>query len=271
MKGKKFQKKNGEEEERDEETVEEEEAEEEEKSKKAEDLTEDDLEKSLGALEAEAADGDETSRRDTLLAKAQTGHLEGDERDELYQILGGEPRYEDSLAETVTKGLEENDDLQKALDVSDYLREQHGELCKSLENLADEIEKGGNRQHQFNLVLAKAVAETGRMVKGMAERIGVVESQPAHAPKAKRSNAQPLQKSFAGQEGGEGNDLSKAQVLDALEQMIEKSVQENRAGCTEDGFDLTVAASKMEQFGTIDPRLLAKVRTHRAGGGATVQ
>ena len=243
---------------------------EEEEEEKSEDLTEDDLEKSLSQLEGEVAKSDFASRKDQLLEKAKAGDLEKSEQDELYQLLGGEPRDEESLADDITKGFEANDDLQKALDVSDYLREQHTELTASLEGLADEIEKSGNRQHQFNLVLAKAVADTGRMVKGMAERLGVIEQQPAREPKAKRTPAQPMEKSFAGQPPA-GEELSKAQILDTLESMISESIEKGNAGNTEDGIDLTVAASKVEQFGQIHPQLLARIKAHRARGGATVQ
>lgn len=265
MKGDELKKKKKEEEDQGED---EEENEDEEKSL---DLSEDDLEKSLQNLEDEAFDGDDISRKDVLLEKAKIGTLEKSEQDELYQLLGGESREEEILSENIVKGLEENEDLQKALDVSDYLREQHDELCKSLESLADEIEKGGNRQHQFNLVLAKAVAETGRMVKGMAERIDVVEREPARAPKAMRNLTQPIEKGFAGQSPANSDELNKSQILDTLELMIEESVQKGNAGNTADGIDLTVVASKVEQFGQIQPTLLAKVKAFRTRGGATVQ
>jgi len=268
MKGKKKDEMYKQEEEEKEEAGEEEEAEEEEEKSKSEseEIEEDDLEKSLAQLEALATEGDASSRKDQLLEKAKNGALEKSEQDELYQLLGGEPKGEEFLGEEVLKGFEENDDLVKALDVSDFLQEQHTELTKALGTLADYIEKGENRQHQFNLVLAKAVSETGRLAKSMAERLGVIEQQPARAPKAKRSAAQAMEKSFAGQDGGnEDAKLSKSEILDGLEDMIAKSVREGRGGATEDGIDLAVAASKFEQFNQIHPSVLNRVKMHLRG------
>jgi len=232
-------------------------------NEKSESLSEDDLEKSLTQLEAAAAEGDSASRKDSLLKKAQEENLDKSEQDELYQLLGGEPAAEESLADEVVKGFAGNEELTKALDVSEYLQEQHGELTKSLGILADYIEKGENRQHQFNLILAKAVSETGRLAKGMAERLGVIEEQPARQPKAMRSAAQPLEKGFAGNEAGE--DLTKGAILDAMGDMLRKSVDAGHSGVTEDGIDLNLAASKFEQLGTIHPKLLGQVKAHLSG------
>lgn len=267
-KGKKDLKKQ-EEEEREEEM--EEEGEEEEKSTKSEDLSEDDLEKSLAQLEALAEEGDSDSRKDKLLAKAQSGEdLSKSEADELYQLLGGESGDDEpTLGEEIAKGFADNQPIQQALDVSEYLQENHTELTKSLDKLADAIEKSGNAQHGFNLILAKAVAETGRGVVAIQERLGLIERQPARKPKAVRSPAQAMEKGFGGREP-DGEQLNKGDVLDALEEMLQKSVQDGRGGATEDGIDLGVAASKFEQFGQISPTLLNKVRTHIANKGATV-
>jgi len=272
-KGKKNMKKK--EEERDEEEMEEEEEEgeeEEEKSAKSEDLSEDDLAKSLAQLEALAEEGDSDSRKDKLLAKAQSGEdLSKSEADELYQLLGGESGSEEtSLGDEIAKGFSDNETVQQALDVSEYLQENHTELTKSLDKLADAIEKSGNAQHGFNLILAKAVAETGRGVVAIQERLGLIERQPARKPKAVRSPAQAMEKGFGGREPN-GEQLSKSDVLDALEEMLQKSVADGRGGATEDGIDLGVASSKFEQFGQISPTLLNKVRTHIASNkGATV-
>lgn len=270
MKGDKLRKQKQEEEEKEngvEEVEEEKEGAEKSVKGSSEKLTKEDLEKSLTQLESEVAKNDSSSRKDQLLEKAKVKDLEKAEKEELFQLLGEEFHEGNSLGKSVTEGLQTNEDLQKALDVSDYLREQHSELTTSLEMLADEISKSDNRQHQFNLLLAKAVADTGRLVKSMAERLGVIEQQPAREPKAKRSLAQPMEKGFAGQPSGE--QLSKSQILDTLESMIADSVEKGRAGNTEDGIDLTVAASKVEQFGTIHPALLERIKSFRSRGNAT--
>jgi hypothetical protein len=155
------------------------------------------------------------------------------------------------------------------IDVSDFIQENHTELIKSLDILATHIEKGENRQHQYNLVLAKAVSETGRLVTSMAARLGVIEKQPSRAPKAKLGNTQPMEKGFGGGDGAAKNDnLSKSDIMDGLDGMMEKSIEAGQGGVTSDGFDLNIAASKFEQFGQINPVLLGHVEKHVRNGAA---
>lgn len=236
----------------------------------AEEIDKDDLEKSLGELEEMASDGDTDARKDVLLEKAKgSDGLTKAETDELYDILGGEPKEEVPLADGISKGLKDNEGVTQALDVSEYLQEQHTELCKSLDGLSEHVEKGDNRQHQFNLILAKAVSETGRLVKSVADRIGVVEAQPARAPKAKRTPADPAQKGFGGQPP-EGEELTKTNVLDALEEMIVKSVNAGNGGHMGGGIDLSVEAAKFEASGMLNPSVVREVKLHiaeKAKGG----
>jgi len=244
------------------------------KTAKGEDLTEDDLRKSLEKLEEVVAGGDESSRKETLLEKAKTEELDKSEQDELFQILGkSEGQPEDRLADDITGGLSNNDTMQKALDVSDFLNEQNTELVKSLEKLSDHVQGSDKRQHEFNMLLARGVVQTGRLVKSMAERLGVIENQPAREPKAKGAKA--LKKSFANQGGGGdgGQDLSKSQVLDVMEEMLRKSCDAGKGGMTDDGIDILKASTKYEQFNQISKSMLAKIREHvqNAGGTATSQ
>lgn len=242
-------------------------------AKKGEDLSADDLQKSLDKLEDYVEGQDTTTRKQALLEKAQNAELSKAEQDELFKLLGNETEPEKSqLSEEVIKGMDDNEDLQKALDVSDYLQEQHTENKMALGVLADYIEKSDSRQHEFNLVLARAVAETGRLAKSIDDRLAALEGQPARGPKSKGLSAKPLEKSFAGQQANndQGGTLSKAQILDAMEEMLVKSVNEGRGGATEDGFALDVAASQYEQFNTINPRLLQQVQAHIQSKGTAV-
>lgn len=238
---------------------------EEEDMEESTDLTEDDLEKSLSQLQALVDADDPTSRKQFLLEKAQQETLEKSEQKELFDLLGqGEAEKEDFSADVV-KGLEENDTLQKALDVSDFLQEQHAELVKSLGMLAEYQEKSDTRQHAFNLILAKAVADEGRLIKSIAERISVIEDQPAHAPKSRGVNApRTLEKAFVGAEPP-ANQLGKSETLNTLMGMLEESMQKGGEGLTEDGIDLAKAITKCELFGTVEPGLAAKIREKRNG------
>lgn len=230
-------------------------------AKKSEDLTEDDLQKSIDQLQKLTED-QVSSRKQQLLEKAQSGSdLSKAERDELFELLGKSEQPKESLGSSVVKSLSENDTLQKALDVSDFLQEQHNELVKSLTTLADHIEKSDSRQHEFNLVLARAVAGIGQLTKSLGERVGAVESQPARLPKSRGiSGAQPLEKSFAGSPATPSGQLSKGEVLDELETMVQESMQKSLGGMTEDGVDLVTASSKYEQFNLISQGLLDQVQ-----------
>jgi hypothetical protein len=230
-------------------------------------MDEKDLEKSLGKLAEFASSGDSATRKQELLSKAlDSGDLEKSEREELFGLLGGattagagEPTHSEALAKSMTS----NDSVQKALDVSDYLREQHGELVKSLGVLADYQEQSDSRQHEFNLVLAKAVSDTGQMVKAMSERLGVIASQPARGPKSKMAPGQVLQKSFGGETQPEGEQLDKSQVLDALDTMHVDSLSKGMDGRSAGGEDILRAIAKYENSNMLSKSMLVEVQSHR--------
>jgi len=240
----------------------EEEEEAEEKSKKSVDLTQDDLEKSLSLLTSFVEAGDVPTRKEALLNKAQETTLSKSEQKELFDILGGNTDAKSTLADDVAKSMEPSEDMQKALDVSDFLRETHDEAVKVSMLLADHLQKVDNsieksdvRQHEFNLVLAKAVSVIGNLTKAMSERLGVIESQPVRGPK---SQTRPLEKSFANSTVGKES-LSKSEILNTMSEMIEESCNKGYSG-TVDGIDLIMASSKYEQFNQIHPSVLAMVQ-----------
>lgn len=244
----------------------EEEGEEAEKAKKS--LTVGDLSKSLEALESFAKSGDLPSRKDMLLGKASAGTLSKSEREELFNVLGGgtAPQTENTPAENIVKSMNENDNLQKALDVSDYLQEQHTEMVKSLRRVGEEIQASDHRRHEFNLILAKAVKDIGDMVKSLNDAVVVMSGQPARPPKSAGITTKPaqvLQKSFGGQPPSSEN-LSKSQVLDALDGMMEESISKGMSGATEFGEDIAMAVSKYEQTNMISRPMLEAVKGHIA-------
>ena len=240
------------------------------KAAKAEDLTGDDLQKSLDQLNEFAASNDAQTRKQVLLEKALTETLPEAERTELFGLMGEEPGTDEaSLSGEVKKGMEDNKTVQGALDVSDFLRENNIEVTKSMGLLADHIEQSDNRQSEFNLMLAKAVSDIGNHVVAVSTRLGCIESQPAHAPKSKGVPTAPLKKAFADQPPGDAGDLSKSEVLDALEEMVMKSVDSGMNGATVDGTDLAMATSKFEQLNRISPKLLKQVKAHIESKGAT--
>ena len=237
---------------------EQEEGEEEQKARKS--LTPGDLQKSLDKLSAFAESGDAPSRKERLLSKATSETLSKSEQEELFELLGGVSAVADEPGEAIVKSMGENDNLQKALDVSEYLQEQHTELVKSLRNVGEEIQKSDNRRHEFNLVMAKAIRDIGLMVKSMSEDMGVIGAKPARAPKSMglTRGTQVLQKSFAGNEEGEA--MNKSQVLDGLDGLMEESMAKGMSGATEHGEDIALATSKYEQTHMISKPMLAAVK-----------
>lgn len=228
------------------------------------DLTPDELRKSLSRLEELASAQTPASRKEALLAKALNSDLETEEREELLSLMGGRPNP-NSLPAQVAKAMDptENDTLQKSIDVSDFLSEMHGATARALDTLAEAIEKSSNGQHEFNVVLAKSVLDMSRvlaqqteMTKAMSSRLGVIESQPARAPKSK-GLAAPIEKSFAGEPAG--GQLSKRQVLDTLEHMLIKSDANGYGGNAVCGENLLNAIAKYEATDQISKSLYAEM------------
>lgn len=227
-------------------------------------LTAGDLEKSLVRLEEIASEGDTPTRKQALLEKATSGELTKSERTELFELLGGQSGESTNTgSEDLVKGFETNEPLQKALDVSDFLREQHEELTKSLRAVGDKITETDNRRHEFNLVMAKAVRDIGFMVKSMAEQFDSFMAQPAGAPKSKGIRTQPnqvLNKGFGGNEPPAEEQLSKGEVLGALQAMNADSMSKGMGGKAACGEDLLMATAKYEQTNRISPKLYGEVQ-----------
>ncbi len=231
-------------------------------------VTTEDLEKSLAQLEGMATEGDAPSRKEALLEKAKSGDLEKSERDELFQLLGGKAADEPEQTQTgdeLVKGFADNEPLQKALDVSDFLKEQHDELVKSLHAVGDAIESSDNRRHEFNLVMANAVCDIGHLVKSMAEQFEGFMQAPVRGPKSKGATggAAPrvLNKSF-GDEPPAEETLSKGEILAAMQGMHQKSMTEGRGGRAACGEDLLMATAKYEQTNRVSPKLYGEVSSY---------
>lgn len=229
-------------------------------------LTVDDFQKSLDELEAIGKAGDPVSRKDELLQKSLNGEeLSEDERDYVFKALGGEVAVDDDpkIVDDITKSLTDPEEgLSKALDVSEYLQAQNDALVESLGAVRDSLEKSDGRQHNFNMILAKATHQMGELTKAMSHRLGVLEQQPAHAPKS-RGVGQPaqgaaLEKGFGGDAPG-GEQVSKADILDTMCEMMEKS---------DPNSDLAKAiqheTAKYEQLNQISKSMVERVMQYRS-------
>ena len=238
-----------------EEDEEEDEAEETEKS-----LTPRDLEKSMALLESFVSRNKPSTRKDALLKKAQTSTLSKSEQAELFDILGGKAAKAPSLAKSVTRGLDSNSEIQKALDVSGYLTELTNEVKKSLNQVASFVEESARRQQEFNILLARTVTGEGTLLKSLVERTGALDARPAYAPKSQVARNAVLRKGFGGGSPAEES-LTKSDVLDAFD-AIHNEVLAKSGSAVLDGEDISIAISKYESFNQISPKMLNAVRNH---------
>jgi len=234
--------------------------------KKAEDLTADDLQKSLDKLEEFAKMGDTRSRKDELLARAAAGNLAKSENEELFQLLGGGEAQPVKKDDGITKSLTDNEPLQKSMDVSSYLQENHEAMVKSLDAVGDAIQKSDARRHEFALIQAKAILDIGNLVKSMSETLDAVVEQPVSGPKSAgvRPGTKPLQKSFAGTAPGGEEVLTKSMILDSLDGLMVKSMTEGQGGRTMAGEDINLAIAKFETTSQISPSMMEQVKSWRA-------
>jgi len=236
-----------------------------------ENLTQAALEKGLRELEAASRTPSQT-RSAELFQKAQDGTITADERDELVKSVSR------GLGAEATSGLTENETLTKSLDVSDFLKEQHTGLVTGLETLADHIEKSETRDQEFRVALATTLHHMGELVKaqdsriaaqesllkGIADRLGVIAAQPARGPKsveaARAAAGGGMQKSFAGAVGGAS--LSKGQILETMHTMLTKGME------MVEGEDIVKAAIKYESLKEITPTMLKSVQEFRGSNKA---
>ena len=237
--------------------------------KKSDDLSGEDLQKSLELLEDFANEGNTPSRKESLLAKAQSEEgLSKSENAELFEILGGgEASSSASPAkDPISKALTDNEPLRKALDVSEYLEEQHGALVKSLDAVGDAIEKSDTRRHEFAMLQAKATVDIGNLVKSMAVQLGVIAEQPAAGPKSKgvRGGTKVLNKSMVNGDSEELQ-LNKGMVMDTMEEMSAESLEKGWSGRLAGGTgeDIGMALTKYESLNQISPTMLKAVKDHR--------
>lgn len=224
------------------------------------DLSEDELQKSLDQLEGFADLSDHESRKDALMQKSLDSGLGAEENEELMDLLAGNTADEDE-PESITKSFDENPTLQKAMEVSSFLTAQHEELTKALDIVSDRLDASDTRQHNFNLVLAKSVALTGRLVQELSKSVEVMGGQPARGPKSRgapgQPSVQPLAKSFA---GTDGEKLSKAEMMGGLEGLFEDVIEKSGDSKLPNGVDLLEEISKFEQSSMMDPKVAQMVQ-----------
>jgi len=247
-----------------------------------------DLMKSLSTLEAVAAGSaiPTTEDRRAELAKGlEAGTLTQDEMVELADLMkaavGDIDDPLDKSLDVDDRELEELEELDKSFqeqwaeaeadegtyDVSPFLERVHQQTAAALDQIQSNLQKSimaqGKNQTQFNIHLAKSLQGMARLaqgqeelIKSLAERLEVVENQPL--PRRGAANvgqARVLQKSIPN-EAGTVDQLSRGQILDALEDMALKS---DNAPC---GEQLTRAMALFESSGQLSKSLYQDITRH---------
>ena len=257
----------------------------------------DDLNKSLDALEAVALGSTVMApkeRRAELAEKLSEGSLTKAEMTELADLMkaGGAEEAAEELAksddpqdETQEEGWEAefgkswqeefstNESVKEAYDASAFLEAQSQLIAAALDQTQDVLKKALEDDRaqtgRFNVALAKSLkgmahltAEQGDLIKSLAGRLEQVENTPL--PRKGVGNVRALQKSVPN-EAGMGAGPGREQILDTLERM--SKLRERSAG----GERLDYAVTLFEQDGQISKSLYNEVvEEMRKSGGVGI-
>jgi len=172
--------------------------------------------------------------------------------------------------------IQENETLQKGIEVSEFLAEMSKAFAAGLEGiearvnnnmlamgqqLFDTLTGFASEQGEFNKSLAEAMVNIGHGVAGSLEQVEQVAQMPAGPPRSQQMHVIQggqqgyVQKSFAGQQGGEP--LSKSVITDVLNDMLEKG---------ESGLS-PIEIIKFDTTGELRPDLQQRVMARVNGAG----
>jgi hypothetical protein len=220
----------------------------------------DDLIKSLETLEAISQGSTvqaPAERRAELAGKLEDGTLSKSEMIELSELMkasvGGAPD-EEALAksdaevadaeEEIDKSFQEEfaDEMSEDYEVSDFL-ERHSQLTASAldrvqDRLGKSLEAHRDRSQAFNTQLAKSLMGMAQLsqrqeslIKSLTARLEHVENTPVPRRGVSTQREAVLAKSMPGEIGaGEAAGLTGNQVMDALEQMAMRGIQQTPSG-----------------------------------------
>lgn len=190
-------------------------------------VTADALEKSLDQLGQFVQSNSPEDRKNMLLRKSlDGGELSDAEKTELFQLMGtAAPAPVEPEGESLSKSMNaavSNDKVADVLDVSEYISSLHEGLTKALDIMGDRVDSTSARQNEFNLVLARAVGEVGKMVKSLGEQVEQLSAAPARGPKSRGTPAAAvIQKSFGPDDGPPAEErMTKSQLLEGLMDIV---------------------------------------------------
>lgn len=184
----------------------------EEKVEKAEEkVTEDELLKAITSLE------------EIVKARPEPEEEEEEEKDE---------KEEEEEEKSFTGNFEQDETLEKAIEVSDFLSALVDQTENSIAALGATVARLEKSMTKFDEFQITALKEVGNVVKssgdaltakldGFDKRLEVIESMPARGAKSIIKSAQVIEKSFASGDDKSGIDaLPKRKVLDLMEKAV---------------------------------------------------
>lgn len=185
-------------------------------------------------------------------------------------MFGKSQQAPQDMGKSFAQTVQENDTLQKGIEVSDFLLEMTKSFALGLENISRRLEahvdsrfgQFASEQGDFNKSLAEAVANIGYGVGALSKSVDDAGNQPAGAPKS-QLRAVPGGAAPAAPQGvqalskGQGNPLegiTKSQVLDAMTTMMEK------------GQCAPLDVVKFETTGDLNPAIRDQIAKSLSGG-----
>lgn len=198
----------------------------EEKEKKDQEEAEKSLANTLSLLENLTKSG-KAGRKAELLSKAQVGSLSADEREELVKSLSGEGSTTVAAVEGAMSDALPDSIAKSSTDVSEYLRELHAGTVEAMSAIAKSLDAADEARNKEAVALAKGLIELtrvvdaqGKLVKSLQTELASLARQPVSAP---RSVANALGAPQAPASSEQAGSLTKSQILDMFDTLIEKS------------------------------------------------
>ena len=121
---------------------------------------------------------------------------------------------------TAKSMMDESEDLQKAFEVSDFLKSFADVMVDAAEIQAVQMKKALDEQQDFNEKLQKAIVEIGNMVIGLKKSVEENGDQPVSAPKTVLTKSDVRERDFNG--NGGSVPFGPQQTLSALTDMAMK-------------------------------------------------
>jgi hypothetical protein len=168
--------------------------------KAEEKVTEDELLKAITSLEE--------------IVKARTKDLEeGEEEKE-------EKKEEEPEEKSFTGNFEEDETLEKAIEVSDFLSALVDQTENSITALGATVARLEKSMSNFDTGQITALKEVGTKLDSLSKRLEVIENTPVRGAKSIVKSAQVIEKSFATDERSGIDALPKRKVLDLMEKAV---------------------------------------------------